>query len=187
MLPCWCILGLPASWLLDAEIATGSMVLRPLDWCHTIRCVRLPLDLSWLRWLYRWVSSYLLAVAASPKGRYCGRDPGCGRQLSSRNFRSLDHHGVISPVVRVSGCAQDDGVALVRDFDRKDRFNYPLPARSLSSNPLCTTSYSSSSVLARMVGPMGFVVVQTAWLLLRRKVAAAVGILTRRPSTLFAQ
>ena len=141
-------------------------------------------DLSWLRWLYRWVSSYVLAVAASPKGRYCGRDPGCRRQLSSRNVRSLDHHGVISPVARVSGCAQDDGVALVRDFDGKDRFNYPLPARSLSSNPSCATS--SSSVLARMVEPMGFVVVQTFRLLLRRKVAAAVGILTGgRP--LFAQ
>lgn len=81
---------------------------------------------------------------------------------------------VFSPVVRVSECAQDDGVALAGVFDREDQLNYPLPARLLPPNPLCATS--SSSVLARMV-VLSFIVVQAAGSLLRRKVITAAGIL----------
>jgi hypothetical protein len=177
MLLFWCILGFsPASWLLGAEIATGLMVFRRLHRCHTIRCVRLLLTcpgrdgstdgyprMCWLSLPRRKVTAVGSVVG--------------GRQLSSRNDRLLDHHGVISPVVRVSGCAQDDGVALATVFDHEDRLNDPLPARSPSSNPLCATS-SSPSVLARMVVPMGFVVARAAGLLLRRKVTIAVGIFT---------
>jgi hypothetical protein len=97
-----------------------------------------------------------------------------GRPLSSRNERSLDRHGVFSPVVRVSECAQDDGFAVARVFDREDRLNYPLPARLLPPNPLCATSFSS--VLARMV-VLSVVVVQANGSLLCRKVITAPGIL----------
>jgi hypothetical protein len=95
MLPFWCILGLLASWLFGAEIATGLMVLHRLARCHTIRFARPPLDLPWPRWLYRWVSSYLLAVAASPKGCYFVRDSGWRTATLIAQREILGHHGVV--------------------------------------------------------------------------------------------
>lgn len=57
----------------------------------------------------------------------------------------------------------------------RNRLNGPLSARSLSSDPLCATSFFS--ILWEVVAPMGFLYVEVAGSLLRRMVATTAGIL----------
>jgi hypothetical protein len=77
-----------------------------------------------------------------------------------------------------SRCVLKRMVLRWRFLDREDQLNYPLPARSLPSNPLCATSAASfSSVLDRMV-VLSFVVVQAAASLLSRNITTAAGILS---------